>query len=138
MKRLIPYLIAILGLVLFGLALAQDPVPTDPSTWFASPETVMAIGVILAGWVVNVLTALGKAAWLTTGSRTVILSVGISVIVAGIGGYLALGYYSDLGGLPGALRAAAMVLIAAVIANGKHKADVQVATKAATKAKLLK
>lgn len=134
-------LAAALAMVLL-VGYAQTPDISNPQGWYVSPDMVMAAGVMLAGYVVNLLTAIGKAAWLTTGNRTVILSVVIAAVVAGVGGYLSLGYLSDMSGLSGAIRAAIMTVIAALLANGKYLADKQAAAKgaeaAAAKAKLSK
>lgn len=103
-----------------GLAVAQPDV-LEPLTWFESLAAVIAIGGILAGAITRALTALGKDWFGTTGLDTVILSGGISVIVAGVGGYHALGTFADLTGWQGALSAAFMALWAVVQANAGHK-----------------
>lgn len=141
MKRL--YRVTMMmALSLFGIALAQDPEIGNPGGWFVNPDVLAAAGAMLAGYVVNLLTALGKHHWLTTGNRTRILSIALSVVIAGVGGYLSLGYLSDLSGFQGAIRAAVMTAVALVLANAQYHANQQAAAKgaeaAAAKAKLLK
>lgn len=118
-------------MILAGLALAQSVNPLDPSTWYTSAAAVIAIGTIFAHWVVKLFTALGKDWFQTNGKNTVYLSGAISVIIAGIGGYLALGYLSGQHGIMGALYAALMVLLSCAGANGAAKYDRQVAASAA-------
>lgn len=135
-------LLAIAALLALPLALAAEVVITNPSGWYVDATTVMAAGVLIATYIVNILTSIGKGAWLTTGSRTVVLSGVISVIVAGVGGYLSLGFLADLGGgLDAALRAAGMTIFSFIGANLKYNYDKQVAESgakaAAAKAKLL-
>ena len=119
-------LLVILALVQIAQAVfAQTVDPMRPETWFVSIETVMIAGAVLAGWVVKLLTALGKQALVTSGERTRLLSAGISVLVAGGGGYLALGMFGGEPGLASAGRAALMALWAVVQANASAIYDRQ-------------
>lgn len=139
-KFLAGTLLTLAALMFIGAAFAQEPQVLDPQTWYVDDKAVMAVGVILAGYVVNILTALGKAAWVTSGNRTRYLAIAISAVVAGIGGYFSLGYLSDVEGINGALRAVVMTLGAAVLASVKYEADKLTIAKgveaAAAKAKL--
>lgn len=112
---------------LLGTAFAQavSPDPLNPDSWFQSPEAVFAIGAIFAGWLVKLTTALGKDWFGTEGIDTVYLSASISVLIAGIGGYLALGYLAGAGGFAGALQAALMALLSWLGANASAKYDRQ-------------
>lgn len=114
-----------LGLLLAGVAVAQTEAVDvlAPDTWFESVAAVVAVGGLLAGAAVRALTALGKDSWGTNGNMTVILSGAISVIVGGVGGYLALGAFTDLGGWQGAWSAAFMTLWAFIQSNANHKRD---------------
>jgi hypothetical protein len=122
MKRLIAI---VLGLCV-AFAVAQvNPDPLDPATWFESQEAVFVVATIFAAWIVKLTTALGKDWFGTDGLATVYLSAGLSLAIAGVGGYLALGYLSDAGGLVGALQAAAMALLSWLGANASAKYDRQ-------------
>lgn len=112
---------------------AQTVDPLRPETWYVSLQTVMLVGAVLSGWIVKLLTALGKEALLTEGNRTRLLSAGISVVVAGVGGYLALGVFGGEPGFPNALRAAGMALWALLQANASAIYDRQLQDRAAAK-----
>lgn len=116
MKRMLIILFALITTV----ALAQPDV-LEPMTWFESVTAVIVIGGMLAGAVTRALTALGKDWFGTNGLDTIILSGGISVIVAGIGGYYALGTFAEMSGWQGAASAAFMVLWAIIQSNAGHK-----------------
>ena len=122
--------------VIAGFALAQEVVVGDPSTWFTSPESVIAIAGIFGTFLVNFLTSLGKGAWLTSGYRTVLLSGVISVLLAVVAGAVGLGAFSQ-----GLVPAVTAVVVAFVGANLKYLYDKQVAESgaksAAAKTKLL-
>lgn len=118
--------------VLAGFVLAQVEInPVDPGTWFVSEETIFAAGTLIAGWLVLLFTALGKDWFQTDGISTVILSGILSVLIAGIGGYYALGFLAGAGGFAGALKAMAMALLSFVGSNAKAKYDRQAAAAAA-------
>jgi hypothetical protein len=123
--------VTLLGLLSLAFAQLVQPDPLAPSTWFESPEALFAIGAVFAGWVVKLATALGKEWFRTNGQATVYLSGGISVAIAGFGGYFALGYLTGAGGFAGALQAAAMALLSWVGANASAKYDRQAAAAAA-------
>lgn len=109
-----------------GFARAAQPDPFDPSTWFTSTDAVISVVGILLGFLVKVFTALGKDWLQTSGTRTVVLSGVLAVVIAGIGGYEMLGAFHDLGGgIRGALQAAWLTLLAFLTANGSAKADRQ-------------
>jgi hypothetical protein len=97
----------------------------QPATWYESQQAVFAAAAIIATWVVKLSTALGKEWFRTHGQETVYLSLGISVVIAGVGGYLALGYLAGAGGLMGALQAVFMALISWIGSNASAKADRQ-------------
>lgn len=134
MKLLTRIYAVLILLVLAGLAAAQDVSILDPAGWLASPEAVMAAGALVAGYIVNLLTAIGKDWFQTDGPRTRYLAVAISSLIAGVGGYASLGYLSDLSGWQGAIRAAIMVAVAAVVAIGKAHADRQASASGAVRA----
>jgi hypothetical protein len=115
------------------IAQAVDVDPLAPSTWFQSAASVFAIGSVFAGWVVKLATALGKEWFRTNGQATVYLSAGISVFIAGIGGYFAMGYLTGAGGFAGALQAAFMALLSWLGANASAKYDRQAAASAASR-----
>lgn len=94
----------------------------------------MAIGAILASYVVRLTTALGKEWFQTDGPRTKYLAIAISVIVAGVGGYLSLGFLSDVSGISGAFRAAVMVFVGYFGAVAKAEYDRQTMASGADRA----
>lgn len=111
-----------LGLLLAGVAVAQTgPDPLDPPTWFDSMAAVIGISSVFAGAIVRWATALGKDWFGTNGWQTVALSGAISAVIAGVGGYYALGAFADLQGWQGAVTAAGMAVWAVLQANGGHK-----------------
>lgn len=116
--------VAVLAL-LIGVARGQEVSVLDPSSWFTSVEAVMLIGGVIAGYVTKLATALGKDWFRTEGQGTVILSGFVSVVIGGVGGWLALGAFGSPGGLQGAVYAAGMVLIAFLGSNGSAKAERQ-------------
>jgi hypothetical protein len=97
----------------------------QPATWYESQQSVFAAAAIIATWIVKLSTALGKEWFRTHGQETVYLSLGISVVLAGVGGYLALGYLAGAGGLLGALQAAVLALLSWLGANASAKYDRQ-------------
>lgn len=105
----------------------------QPSGWFDSPETIFAAGTLIAGYIVLLATSLGKDWFRTDGIETIILSAALSVVIAGIGGYYALGFLTGAGGFKGALQAVAMALLSWLGANAKAKYDRQAATAAASR-----
>lgn len=107
--------------------------PLAPGGWFESIDVMTAVAAWIAGWVVKLLTAIGKEALVTEGNRTRILSAGIAVLVAGVGGYLALGMFEGYGGFEGALRAAGMALWAFIQSNASAIYDRQVADATSSK-----
>lgn len=116
--------VALLAL-LIGVARGQEVSVLDPSSWFTSVEAVMLIGGVIAGYVTKITTALGKDWFGTEGQGTVVLSGVVSVLVGGVGGWLALGAFGSPGGIQGAVYAAGMVLIAFLGSNGSAKAERQ-------------
>jgi hypothetical protein len=135
MKRLVAI---VLGLCVAIAAAQANPDPLDPASWFESQEAVFAVATIFAAWIVKLTTALGKDWFKTDGLATVYLSAGLSLAIAGVGGYLALGYLSGAGGLAGALQAAAMALLSWLGANASAKYDRQAHAAAVTRAERAK
>lgn len=120
----------------FGQTVDSQAVdPLRPETWYVSIETVMIAGALISGWIVKLLTALGKEALLTEGGRTRLLSAAISVVVAGVGGYLALGVFGGEPGIQNALRAAGMALWALIQANASAIYDRQALEGASVRAR---
>lgn len=109
---------------LFGTAMAQPDV-LQPDSWFTDADAVTAIGVVLASYVVRIATALGKEWFSVDGPQTRWLAMGISVVVAGIGGFLSLGMFSDVSGPEGAARAIVMIVLGGLGAIGKAEYDRQ-------------
>lgn len=142
LRKTYKLMLALTALGMIGLAFAQAVEITNPGGWFGSPDTMEAAVALIITVLTRFLTAWGKEQWLTTGSRTVVVSAVISVVLAGIGGYLALGYYAEYGGFNGALRAAVMALAGFLAANLWYNSDKQVAEagakSAAAKTKLLR
>lgn len=139
---------SILGLLVFsiavmftaflsGVVLAQATPQVDilhPGAWYASPDAVIAAGMLVGGYLVKLLTSFLKSAFLTSGSGTVVMSGIATVMIAGVGGYFALGYLAGSGGFAGALQAAAMALLAFLHANLSYIYDRNTAQKAVEKA----
>lgn len=130
---LIKYTAILIAAVCAGLALAQATPVTilDPRTWFQSQETLFAAVALLSPWLVKALTALGKDWFGTDGRATQWLSLVVAAIVAGVGGYLGLGYLAGAAGFGAALQAAVLTAVAFLVSNGMAKNERQVATAAA-------
>lgn len=121
-----------IGVVIFalaaGVALAQaTPVTLDPRTWFQSQDAVFAAVALVVPWITKSVTALGKDWFNTDGRATQRLSLGVAAIIGGVGGYLSLGYLTDVSGFSGALQAAALTAFAFLMSNGMAKSERQVA-----------
>lgn len=129
---------------LLGVAAAVQPPQPDllqPGTWFASQEAVTIIGTLLAGYVVKLATALGKDWLQVDGPYTRYVAIAISVLLAGVGGYLSLGVFAGVAGLSGAFSAMIMVIggyFGAVaqaeydrqtLASGAERAEARIRTK---------
>lgn len=117
-------LLVLLWLVFSGRAFAQ-PELLQPSTWFASLESVFFITAVLAGWVTKLGTALGKDWFKTQGSATVALSAVIAALIGGVGGWLSLGVFAGAGGITGAVAAIGTAVLAFLGSNASAKADRQ-------------
>ncbi len=129
--RLFAFFAAVFGLTLLAVGLAQEVIMFDPSTWFASSEAVIIAAGLITPWITKVITALGKDWFHTDGKATQWLSLGVAVIIGGVGGYLSLGYFADVSGFMGALQAAFIVAVAFLGSNGMAKSERQVAKSAA-------
>lgn len=127
MLRKVLFALPVLAIV--GFVLAQD-VTLDPGTWFTSVDSILIAGSLISPWIVKILTALGKDWFGTDGTSTVWLSFAVSLAIAGVGGYMALGFLAGSSGLSGALQAVVMVAVAFLGSNGWAKHDRQVATAA--------
>lgn len=123
--------------VLFGVALAQAAFdPLKPSEWFVSQEVVLAVGAWLAMHATSLLTALGKDWFHTDGKETQLLAAAFSALIAGVGGYLSLGYLSNQSGISGAIMAAVMAIIAFLGATGSAERQRQAITSAIERSKV--
>lgn len=131
--RIFAFFSALMALTLVTIGVAQGVVLFDPTTWFASSEAVLIAAGLITPWVTKIFTALGKDWFHTDGSATQWLSLGVAIIIGGVGGYLSLGYFADVSGIQGALQAAFLIAVAFLGSNGMAKADRQVATSAAAK-----
>ncbi|MCZ2110972.1 MAG: hypothetical protein LC118_15620 [Dehalococcoidia bacterium] len=113
----------LLLVLLTTLVRAQSPDLSDP---FGSNEALIALATLVAAWVTKLLTALGKDWFKTSGTATVALSAVIAAIFGGIGGWFALGIFSDGGGgLNGAITAIGMAVAAFLGSNASAKSDRQ-------------
>lgn len=125
--RVFAFFSALLSLTLFTVGVAQEVIIFDPSTWFATSEAVLIAAGLITPWITKVFTALGKDWFHTDGKATQWLSLGVSVIIAGVGGFLSLGYFADVSGVQGAIQAAFLVAVAFLGSNGMAKSERQVA-----------
>lgn len=119
-------------LMMTGIVMAQPDI-FNPSTWFVSQEAVFLAASLITPWIVKIVTALGKDWFSTDGKSTIWLSAGVAAVIAGVGGYLSLGYFADVSGLAGAVNAAILTIIAFLGSNGMAKNERQVATAAMTR-----
>lgn len=117
--------------ICFGAVLAQE-VNIDPRTWFASQEAVLAAVAMITPWVTKIATSLGKDWFNTDGNATVWLSAVLAAIIAGVGGYLGLGYLAGETGLMAGVQAAGLTVFAFLMSNGMAKGERQVAKSAAS------
>lgn len=124
-------LLLIFAFTALGVGIAQEVIILDPSTWFGSAEAVLIAASLIVPWITKIITALGKDWFHTDGKATQWLSLAVSVLIAGIGGYFSLGYLAGVSGLQGALQAAFLIAVAFLGSNGMAKAERQVAVSAA-------
>ena len=129
--RIFAFFSALMALTLVTIGVAQGVVLFDPTTWFASSEAVLIAAGLITPWVTKIFTALGKDWFHTDGSATQWLSLGVAIIIGGVGGYLSLGYFADVSGIQGALQSAFLIAVAFLGSNGMAKADRQVAASTA-------
>ena len=129
--RIFAFFSAILAITLFTVGVAQEVVLFDPASWFASSEAVLIAAGLITPWITKVFTALGKDWFHTDGKATQWLSLGVAVIIGGVGGFLSLGYFADVSGVQGAIQAAFLIAVAFLGSNGMAKADRQVAASTA-------
>lgn len=120
----------LLGFALVSFGIAQEVIVTNPSTWFASQETIFIVAGLIVPWITKVFTALGKDWFHTDGKATQWLSLAVAIIIAGVGGYLSLGFLAGVSGLQGAIQAAILTAIAFLGSNGMAKSERQVAVSA--------
>lgn len=120
-------------LLLAGLVLAQGTTTIDPSTWFDSTTTIFAAAALITPWIVNIVTALGKDWFSTSGKATQWLSFAVSIIIAGVGGWMSLGFLAGEGGFTGLWKAVILVAIAFLGSNGIAKNHRQVAESTANR-----
>jgi len=120
---------------MFGMGLAvADTVAVDPmvpASWFMSPETLQAFILLVTPWIVKITTALGKDWFKTEGKYTIYLSLGLSIVLAGIGGFFSLGYLAGVGGVKGAIFAIINTVVGFLGSNGLVKGEVQAAKRIA-------
>lgn len=129
-KRLTLILVFVAAFFAVMHGVAQDVNVFDPSSWFVSVEAVLLAGSLLTPFITKVFTALGKDWFHTEGRATQWLSLAVAVIIAGVGGYFALGYFAGVAGLTGALQSIIMVAAAFLGSNGLAKNERQVAAAA--------
>lgn len=121
------FLLVLSAVFLSSAALAQVVQVLDPTTWYASPEAVLAAAALITPFIVKVFTALGKDWFKTDGRATQWLSLGVAVLIAGVGGFLSLGHFAGVSGIQGALQAVFLIVVAFLGANGLAKSERQVA-----------
>lgn len=126
----IKYLALTIAFVSFGAVLAQATT-LDPRSWFTNQEAVLAAAALITPWLTKVATALGKDWFSTDGNATVWLSAAVAALIAGVGGYLGLGYLAGETGLMAGVQAAGLTLFAFLMSNGMAKGERQVAKSAA-------
>lgn len=136
MKRIYVVLSILAAMLFIGVALAQaNPVViTDPSTWFQSQATIFTAAALITPWITKVVTALGKDWFKTDGRATQYLSLAVAAIIAGVGGWLSLGFLAGAAGWQGALQGAILTIVAFIGSNGMAKAARQEATSGALRA----
>lgn len=125
--KLLSFFSMLLAITLFGVALASEVILFDPITWFATQEAVFIAAALITPWITKIFTALGKDWFHTEGKYTQWLSLGVAAVIAGVGGYLSLGYFANISGFQGALQAAFLTIIAFLGSNGMAKSERQVA-----------
>lgn len=128
----IKYVALTVAFVTFSAALAQA-VTIDPRTWFGSQDAVLGAAALVTPWIVKIVTALGKDWFSTDGMSTVWLSAVVAGLIAGVGGYMGLGYLAGESGLTPAVQAAGLALFAFLMSNGMAKSERQVASATAAR-----
>lgn len=128
--------LAFTGLLLVaGFTFGAEVGLFEPTSWFASPDAVLAAAGLIVPFIAKAVTALGKDWFNTDGGATVWLSFGVAALIGGIGGYFALGHFAGVAGLTGAIQAVILVAVAFFGSNGLAKAERQAAASAAKKLK---
>lgn len=125
--RIISFFSMLLAVTFLGVAIASEVIIFNPETWLATQESVFIAAALITPWITKIFTALGKDWFHTDGKATQWLSLGVALIIAGVGGYLSLGYFANVSGFQGALQAAFLTLIAFLGSNGMAKSERQVA-----------
>jgi hypothetical protein len=120
-KYLIIFLIAFLGLVV-----AQDL--TNPTTWYESPATLMAVISLVTPHLTRIITALAKDKLGTSGNLTRWIALCVALILGGVGGYFGLGFMAGVTGIKAALYGAVNVVIAyygsqALLVNDRQQSE---------------
>jgi len=143
MRKNLPIIVGLVALLaLLGgavaAAVANPVIITDYHTWFQSQTTLFAAVALLTPWIVKLTTALGKDWFNTSGAATQWLSLVVSIVIAGIGGWLSLGFLAGSSGWHGALQAVILIAIAFLGSNGLAKAARQEAASGVARAKSIK
>lgn len=131
----VKYAAIFVAVMLMGVVVAQtNPVTIfDPRTWFQNQDTLLVAVGLISPWITKALTSLIKGTWGTEGAVTQWVSLGVAFIVAGVGGFLGLGYFAGATGITAAIQAGALTAFAFLMSNGMAKNERQVAAATATK-----
>jgi hypothetical protein len=135
MRKFLLIPVAIVLLAAFGFVFAQEVNVLDPSTWFVDVDTILIAGTLLSPWAVKILTALLKDRFKTDGNTTKWVAFGISLLLAGVGGFWMLGGFAGYGGVSGAFQAIVMTLVAYFGGRGLAESERQSALSAIKRAK---
>ncbi len=117
--------IALWGLTGQSLALAQavNPFENNVFAFFADPVLFATTVTALAGWLTELITdALKDRKVEMRGWHTRLIAGGVAGVLAGVGGYFGLSYFTGLTGVEGAYTAAGMALGSWLFADVKHRA----------------
>ena len=108
-----------------ALAIAQAVNPFDNNVFafFADPVLFATTVTALAGWLTELVTdALKDRKVEMRGWHTRLIAGGVAAVLAGVGGFFGLSYFTGLTGVEGAYTAAGMALGSWLFADLKHRA----------------
>jgi hypothetical protein len=117
--------LALWGLSALSLAAAQaiNPFENNVFAFFADPVLFATTVTALAGWLTELVTdALKDRKVEMRGWHTRLIAGGVAAVLAGVGGFFGLSYFTGLTGVEGAYTAAGMALGSWLFADVKHRA----------------